>query len=87
MQDSLLLTANNVGMDAKDEQVLIIHHKRHIEGQSIRSIARELGQHRNTVSKCFEQATPTRQKRVMQEVGPRIGDIFVEWKGRSTRYA
>ena len=72
------------------DQVHVIRHKVLVEGQSIRSVAREMGISRNTVSKYLKVSEPKRvvpQKKpspVMEMVAPRIEELLEEWQGRTT---
>lgn len=64
------------------DQVHVIRHKVLVEGQSIRSVAREMAISRNTVSKYLKVSEPkrvVRQKRpspVMEMVAPRIEELL-----------
>jgi transposase len=75
-----------LGMD----KVYVIRHKVVMEGRSIRSVARELGISRNTVSKYLRVSEPVRKESaprprpVMDKVGPRIDEILEEWRHRVT---
>ena len=42
-------------------QVHVIRHKVHLEGKSVRSVAREMGVSRNTVAKYIKNPEPTRR--------------------------
>ncbi len=72
------------------DQVHVIRHKVLVEGQSIRSVAREMSIGRNTIKKYLELSEPVRvvrQKKpspVMEMVAPRIDEIVEEWRGRTT---
>ena len=72
------------------DQVHVICHKVLVEGQSIRSVAREIAISRNTVSKYLKVSEPkrvVRQKKpspVMEMVAPRIEELLEEWQGRTT---
>ena len=72
------------------DQVHVIRHKVLVEGHSVRSVAREMGVGRNTVSKYLTVSEPgkaaSRDKPspVTEEVGPRIEGILDEWKPRTT---
>src|SRR5829696_5493206 len=72
------------------DQVHVIRHKVLVEGQSIRSVAREIAISRNTVSKYLKVSEPKRvvpQKKpspVMEMVAPRIEELLEEWQGRTT---
>lgn len=73
------------------DQVRVIRHKALVEGQSIRSIAREMGVGRNTVRKYFKVSEPVRVERdqkpspVTEMVGPRIDELLTEWGHRTTK--
>jgi DNA-binding transcriptional regulator LsrR (DeoR family) len=64
------------------DQVHVIRHKVLVEGQSIRSVAREMAISRNTISKYLKVSEPkrvVRQKRpspVMEMVAPRIEEVL-----------
>jgi len=72
------------------DKVYVIRHKVMVEGKSIRSVARELGISRNTVSRYLRLSEPvrkesaTRLRPVMDKVAPRIDEILEEWKHRLT---
>jgi transposase len=72
------------------DQVHVIRHKVLVEGQSIRSVAKEMGVSRNTVSKYLKAPEPKRVVRqpksspVTQMIAPRIEELLEEWKGRTT---
>jgi transposase len=72
------------------DQVHVIRHKVLVEGQSIRSVAREMGLSRNTVSKYLKVSEPKRivsqpkSSPVMETVAPRIEELLQEWRGRTT---
>ncbi len=72
------------------DQVHVIRHKALVEGQSIRSVAREMGVGRNTVRKYLKLSEPMRVARkkkpspVTEMVGPRIEEILEEWRYRTT---
>lgn len=74
----------------KMEQVHVIRHKVHIEGASIRRVARELGLSRVTVRKYLSQSQPQRvesgprAKPVMEKVAWRIDQLLAEWGPRTT---
>lgn len=75
------------------DQVHVIRHKVLVEGKSVRSVAKEMGVSRNTVAKYLKNPEPTRrrvarkQKRapVMEMVAPRIEEILLEWRERTTQ--
>lgn len=72
------------------DQVHVIRHKVLVEEKSIRSVAKEMGISRNTVSKYLTVSEPKRGDRrnkpspVTEEVSPRIEQILQEWKSRTT---
>lgn len=72
------------------DQVHVIRHKVLVEEKSVRSVAREMGLSRNTVSKYLTVSEPKRGARrnkpspVTEEVAPRIEEILAEWKSRTT---
>jgi len=72
------------------DQVHVIRHKVLVEGQSIRSVARQMGLSRNTVSKYLKVPEPKRivsqpkPSPVMEMVAPRIEELLEEWRGRTT---
>lgn len=72
------------------EQVHVIRHKVLVEHKSVRSVAREMGLSRNTVSKYLTVPEPKRVVRrrkpspVSEIVGPRIEEILEEWTPRTT---
>lgn len=74
----------------KMEQVHVIRHKVHIEGASIRGVARELGLSRVTVRKYVSQSQPQRvetgprAKPVVEKVTGRIEELLEEWRRRTT---
>ena len=71
-------------------KVYVIRHKVMVEGRSIRSVARELGISRNTVTRYLKQSEPVRKESaprprpVTDKVAPRIEEILEEWKHRVT---
>lgn len=71
------------------DQVHVIRHKVLVEGRSVRSVARELGVSRNTVSKYLEEAVPRRVeqgprlKPVLERVKARLEELLLSW--RTTR--
>lgn len=73
------------------EQVHVIRHKVLVEGKSIRSVAREMGLSRTTVTKYLHQAEPARKESearrrpVLSLVAPRIDELWEEWGPRTTR--
>ncbi len=72
------------------DQVHVIRHKVLVEGQSIRSVAKEMAVSRNTISKYLKLSEPGRVVRqpkpspVTQTVAPRIEELLEEWQGRTT---
>ena len=72
------------------DKVYVIRHKALVERQSGRSVARELGVSRNTVSKYLQTSEPTRKpgvprpRPVRDKIVPRIDEILSEWAGRVT---
>jgi transposase len=72
------------------DQVHVIRHKVLIEGQSIRSVAREMSVGRNTIKKYLKLSEPVRVVRqqkpspVKEMVAPRIDQILQEWHHRTT---
>src|SRR5215210_344426 len=72
------------------DQVHVIRHKVLIEGQSIRSVAREMGVGRNTIKKYLKLSEPVRvgrQKKpspVKEMIAPRIDHLLEEWHHRTT---
>jgi len=73
------------------DQVHVIRHKALVEGQSIRSVAKEMGVGRNTVRKYLKASEPVRVERnkkpspVTEMVGPRIDQLLAEWEHRTTK--
>jgi transposase len=72
------------------DQVHVIRHKVLVEGQSIRSVARQMGVGRNTINKYLKISEPVRVRRqkkpspVKKTVAPRIEQILQEWRHRTT---
>jgi transposase len=72
------------------DQVHVIRHKVLVEQKSVRSVAKEMGISRNTVSKYLTAPEPKRIVRrrkpspVTEEVSPRIEEILAEWGSRTT---
>jgi transposase len=73
------------------DKVFVIRHKVLVEHRSIRSVARELGVSRNTVSKYLQTSEPVRKpgsaprpRPVTDKIAPRIDEILNEWAGRVT---
>jgi len=73
------------------EKVYVIRHKVLVERRSGRSVARELGVSRNTISKYLQTSEPVRKpgaaprpRPVTDKIAPRIDEILSEWAGRVT---
>src|SRR5215203_874560 len=72
------------------DQVHVIRHKVLVEGQSIRSVSRQMSISRNTIRKYLKVSEPVRiecQKKpspVMEMVAPRVEEILAEWRDRTT---
>ncbi|MBT9161079.1 MAG: hypothetical protein DDT26_02378 [Dehalococcoidia bacterium] len=72
------------------DKVHVIRHKVLVEGQSIRSVARQLGVSRNTVDKYIKVSEPIRMagqpkpRPVMGKVAPQIDELLEQWEGRLT---
>jgi transposase len=72
------------------DQVHVIRHKVLVEGQSVRSVARQLGVSRNTVRKYLRVSAPVRVERqprarpVLKRVWSRIEALLEEWRPRTT---
>ena len=72
------------------DQVHVIRHKVLVEGQSIRSVARQMGIGRNTIKKYLKLPEPVRVVRqekpspVKEMVTPRIDQLLEEWRHRTT---
>jgi len=73
------------------DKVYVVRHKVLVERQSGRSVARELGISRNTVSKYLQTSKPVRKpeaarrpRPVTDIIAPRIDEILSEWAGRVT---
>ena len=72
------------------DQVHVIRHKVLVDGQSIRSVARQMGISRNTIRKYLTLSEPVRvvcQKKpspTMETVAPRIEEILTEWREHTT---
>jgi transposase len=60
------------------DQVYVVRHKALVEGQSIRSIAREMGVGRNTIKKYLQVSEPVRVEHqrkpspITEEVAPHV---------------
>src|SRR5215216_4709233 len=72
------------------DQVHVVRHKILVEGQSIRSISRQMSISRNTIRKYLKVSEPVRMARqkkpspVMEMIAPRVEEILAEWRGRTT---
>lgn len=72
------------------DQVHVIRHKVLVEGQSIRSVARQMEVSRNTVRKYLLTSAPVRVERqsrarpVLERVRSRIEALLEEWQPRTT---
>jgi transposase len=72
------------------DQVHVIRHKVLVEGQSVRSAARQLGVSRNTVRKYLLESPPVRVEShprpqpVLERVRSRIEALLEEWRPRTT---
>jgi len=72
------------------DQVHVIRHKVLVEGQSIRSVTRQMAIGCNTIKKYLKMPEPVRvvrQKKlspVKEMVAPRIDEILEEWRPRTT---
>src|ERR1700730_2035918 len=72
------------------DQVHVIRHKVLVEGQSVRSVARQMGVSRNTVRKYLPVSAPVRVERqprvrpVFERVRARIEALLEEWRPRTT---
>jgi len=72
------------------DKVHVIRHKVLVEGQSIRSVARQLGVSRNTVDKYIKVSEPIRMagqpkpRPVMEKVATRIDELLEQWSERLT---
>jgi len=72
------------------DMVFVIRHKVLVERRSIRSVARELGVSRNTISKYLQTSEPIRKvtgprlRPVTDKIAPRIDEILSQWSGRLT---
>lgn len=64
------------------DQVHVIRHKVLVEGQSVRSVAREMGVSRNTAKRYLQRAAPVRietrprERPVKSKIGPRILELL-----------
>jgi len=74
----------------KMDQVHVIRHKVHIEGQSARRVAREMKLSRRTVARYLKEAAPVRRESLKrpcparERVAERIEKLFMEWHERTT---
>ncbi|HSK85023.1 MAG TPA: IS21 family transposase, partial [Rubrobacter sp.] len=72
------------------DQVHVVRHKILVEGQSIRSVSRQMSISRNTIRKYLKVSEPVRVARqkkpspVMEMIAPRVEEILSEWRGRTT---
>src|ERR1700719_136437 len=72
------------------DQVHVIRHKVLVEGQSVRSVARQMEVSRNTVRKYLRVSAPVRVERqprvrpVFERVRARIEALLEEWRPRTT---
>jgi len=72
------------------DQVHVVRHKILVEGQSIRSVSRQMSISRNTIRKYLKVPEPVRVARrkkpspVMEMVAPRVEEILAEWRERTT---
>jgi len=73
------------------DQVHVVRHKILVEGQSIRSVSRQMSISRNTIRKYLKLSEPVvrvvRQKKpspVKEMVAPRIDQLLQEWRYRTT---
>ncbi|MBA2663302.1 MAG: IS21 family transposase [Bradymonadaceae bacterium] len=73
------------------DQIHAIRHKLHVEKKSVRQVAREVGQSRNTVKKYLTQPEPVRQQKAprprpkREQVEQPIEQIFEQWEKETTR--
>ncbi|MGH6611187.1 MAG: IS21 family transposase [Burkholderiaceae bacterium] len=74
----------------KMEQVHVIRHKVHIEGQSIRQVAKAMQLSRTTVAKYLNQSVPARRESpprpapARERIRQRIDELVEEWRHRTT---
>jgi transposase len=72
------------------DQVHVIRHKVLVEGQSVRSVARQIGVSRNTVRKYLLVSAPVRVERqprarpVLERVRARLEALLEQWSSRTT---
>jgi transposase len=72
------------------DQVHVIRHKVLVEGQSSRSVARQMGVSRNTVRKYLQESSPVRRESgprsrpVLDSVQARMEALLEQWSHRST---
>ncbi len=75
----------------KMDQVHVIRHKILVEKKSVRSVARQLGLSRNTVTRYLTESEPVRREKeprqcpVREAVRQRINELLEEWSPRTTR--
>lgn len=75
----------------KMDQVHVIRHKVLVEKKSVRSVARQLGLSRNTVTRYLSESAPVRREKeprrcpVREAVRQRINELLEEWSRRTTR--
>ncbi len=75
----------------KMDQVHVIRHKILVEKKSVRSVARQLGLSRNTVTRYLSESEPVRREKeprqcpVREAVRQRINELLEEWSPRTTR--
>ncbi len=72
------------------DQVHVVRHKILVEGQSIRSVSRQMSISRNTIRKYLKVSEPARVARrkkpspVVEMIAPRVEEILAEWRLRTT---
>ncbi|MDQ3651987.1 MAG: hypothetical protein M3458_17295 [Acidobacteriota bacterium] len=72
------------------EQVHVIRHKVHIEGHSIRKVAKAMHLSRTTVAKYLTMSAPARRASqprrapARERVRKRIDELVEEWRHRTT---
>lgn len=73
------------------DQVHVIRHKVLVEGQTQRSVARELGVSRNTIAKYSQESEPKRvepeprPRPVVEQIAPRLDELLEAWSKRTTK--
>jgi len=73
------------------DQIHVIRHKVLVEGRSQRSVSREMGVSRTTVSKYLLESEPRRveksprRRRVLERVIPRLDELLETWSRRTTK--